>query len=290
MSDHLFNPAFETRRERENTYLASLLSSFTFLFFSSSIAASQKTESRQFGAQRTLIVLWSAPSRRCMRTHSHTDMHTRTHTLESCSFILCPDESSTPCPLCFVAHTRMIYTPIHTHTKCQALCIQSCNIQNLSHTHKCTITYPWNIIDFLLESFAKENSIFKSPMLSLPAWRKDNIDWNIDLCMWCFSGVHCFLLYQTLTLRQLEHTVTDLDRCFVGKSLSWFNELVFYSDPIVGSLLRFAILLTFSASHALTKRGFFPQRINRFPNQSVGTSAVCHSSSLLPHILRLQRL
>lgn len=216
--------------------------------------------------------------------HAHTDAHIGELLIYSLPWW---EQYSVPSVFCG-SYTNDIHTDTRTHK------MSSFMYSVLQYSKSLTYTqmhnYLWNIIDFLLESFAKENSIFKSPMLSLPAWRKDNIDRNIDLCMWCFSGVHCFLLYQTLTLRQLEHTVTDLDRCFVGKSLSWFNELVFYSDPIVGSLLRFAILLSFSASHALTKRGFFPQRISRFPNQSVGTSAVCHSSSLLPHILRLQRL
>ncbi len=73
------NPASDTQKEREREYLLNkspIFIYFTLLLFwcfvSCSIAASQKTESRQFGAQRTLIVLWSAPSRRCTRTHTHT--------------------------------------------------------------------------------------------------------------------------------------------------------------------------------------------------------------------------
>lgn len=114
--------------------------------------------------------------------HAHTLVHTHAHTdthIEELFIYSLPwwEQYSVPSVFCG-PYTNGIHTVTHTH-KCQALCIQSCNIQNLSHTHKCTITYPWNIIDLLLESFAKENSIFKSPMLSLQAWRKDNVGWNI---------------------------------------------------------------------------------------------------------------
>jgi len=72
-----------------------------------SIAASQKIENRQFGAHRTLIVLWSAPSRRCMHTRA----------LESCSFILAQMRAV----LCafsvlWLKHMMLSHIYRHTHT------------------------------------------------------------------------------------------------------------------------------------------------------------------------------